>query len=132
MIDTLTNRLKDVETWLDARGRPAWIASMVLGFVVFWPLGLFLLAYMIWSKRMGCKSNRKAFWANRRTEHESTGNLAFDEYRAETLRRLEEEQTAFRGFMERLRRAKDQAEFERFMDDRRRGRDDSSDAEVVV
>ncbi|MFW5655271.1 MAG: DUF2852 domain-containing protein, partial [Roseicyclus sp.] len=40
------------EAWLDARGKAAWIAAMVLGFVLFWPIGLALLAYMIWSKRM--------------------------------------------------------------------------------
>ena len=38
--------------WLDDRGKGAWIAAMVLGFIVFWPVGLALLAYMIWSKRM--------------------------------------------------------------------------------
>jgi hypothetical protein len=40
------------EAWLDARGKGAWIAAMVLGFILFWPIGLALLAYMIWSKRM--------------------------------------------------------------------------------
>jgi len=42
------------ETWLDERGKPAWIAAMVLGFILFWPVGLALLAYMIWSNRMSC------------------------------------------------------------------------------
>ncbi len=50
----------------------------------------------------------------------SSGNAAFDEYRAETLRRLEEEQQEFKGFLERLRVAKDRAEFDAFMADRRR------------
>jgi Protein of unknown function (DUF2852) len=49
----------------------------------------------------------------------SSGNHAFDEYRAETLRRLEEEQKDFAGFLERLRFAKDKAEFDQFMADRR-------------
>ena len=40
------------ERWLDERGKGAWIAAMVLGFILFWPVGLALLAYMIWSKRM--------------------------------------------------------------------------------
>lgn len=39
---------------IDDIGRPAWIALMVLGFIVFWPLGLAILAYIIWSGRMGC------------------------------------------------------------------------------
>ena len=44
------------EHWLDERGKGAWIAAMVLGFIFFWPIGLALLAYMIWSKRMFSKS----------------------------------------------------------------------------
>ncbi len=49
----------------------------------------------------------------------SSGNRAFDEYRTETLRRLEEEQREFRDFLERLRHAKDKAEFDQFMAERR-------------
>ena len=49
----------------------------------------------------------------------SSGNRAFDEYRAETLRRLEDEQREFREFLERLRFAKDKTEFDQFMADRR-------------
>jgi hypothetical protein len=50
----------------------------------------------------------------------ATGNRAFDEYRAETLRRLEEEQREFIEFLDRLRHAKDKAEFDEFMAERRR------------
>jgi hypothetical protein len=49
----------------------------------------------------------------------SSGNRAFDEYRAETLRRLEDEQREFMEFLERLRQAKDKAEFDQFMAERR-------------
>lgn len=49
----------------------------------------------------------------------TSGNAAFDAYREETLKRLEEEQRAFGDFMERLKRARDQEEFERFMAERR-------------
>jgi hypothetical protein len=48
-----------------------------------------------------------------------SGNRAFDEYRAETLRRLEDEQREFKEFLQRLRHAKDKAEFDQFMADRR-------------
>ena len=48
----------------------------------------------------------------------TTGNAAFDEYREETLRRLEEEAQEFQTFMERLRKARDKAEFDQFMADR--------------
>jgi hypothetical protein len=40
------------EAWLDSKGKGAWIAAMVLGFVFFWPVGLALLFYMILSKLM--------------------------------------------------------------------------------
>ena len=49
----------------------------------------------------------------------SSGNRAFDEYRTETLRRLEEEQREFHDFLDRLRMAKDKSEFDQFMAERR-------------
>lgn len=118
------------EAWLDDRGKPAWIIAMVLGFVVFWPIGLALLAYMIWSKRMFGRS-----CAHRGHHHDhhrsmgdfaraggfrSTGNAAFDTYKAETLRRLQDEQEAFEAFLDRLRTAKDKTEFDAFMSERAR------------
>ena len=45
----------------------------------------------------------------------SSGNRAFDEYRMETLRRLEDEQEEFKSFLDRLRHAKDKEEFDSFM-----------------
>lgn len=119
------------ESWLDARGKPAWIAAMVLGFIAFWPLGLAILAYMIWSKRMfakSCRSHRAR--VSPFTAMRSSGNTAFDAYKAETLRRLEDEQRAFESFLERLRDAKDKAEFDQFMDDRAaKAREAGNDAE---
>jgi hypothetical protein len=49
----------------------------------------------------------------------SSGNRAFDDYRSETLKRLEEEQREFKEFLARLRFAKDRAEFDQFMAERR-------------
>ncbi len=49
----------------------------------------------------------------------SSGNSAFDDYRQETLKRLEEEQREFKEFLERLRFAKDRSEFDQFMAARR-------------
>jgi uncharacterized protein DUF2852 len=126
---------------LDELGRPAWIVLMILGFWFWWPLGLATLAFIIGSGRMSCwnhhgmdhwqrkmarlqekmdrmrgnMSARGDWWASPR----SSGNRAFDEYRAETLRRLEEEQREFRDFLDRLRHAKDKAEFDQFMAERR-------------
>jgi hypothetical protein len=110
--------LKQAEAMLDEWGKGAWIAAMILGFVLAWPLGLAILAYMIWSGRMFCCRPRRQRHAERARP---TGNAAFDDYRAETLRRLEEEQSAFEGFLDRLRRAKDQAEFDQFMAERGNG-----------
>lgn len=106
---------------LDDYGKPAWIALMVAGFVVFWPIGLAILGYMMWSGRMGCfKRSRGQWWKAQST---SSGNTAFDDYKAETLRRLEEEQQEFQDFLEQLRKAKDKAEFDQFMSRRRNGPD---------
>jgi hypothetical protein len=116
----IADGLARAEAKLDDWGRGAWIALMVLGFIVFWPLGLILLGYMIWSGRMGCSRNR-SHWSGWSRTARGTGNSAFDEYREQTLRRLEEEQAAFEEFLGRLRKAKDKAEFDQFMDDRKRG-----------
>lgn len=107
------------ESWLDEKGPGAWIAAMALGFILFWPVGLALLFYMIWSKRMFSSCSRKS--ATLRTDVNTmrpSGNSAFDAYKSDTLRRLEEEQHQFEAFLERLRDAKDKAEFDQFMNDR--------------
>lgn len=114
------------EAWLDARGRKAWIAAMVLGFIFFWPVGLALLAYMIWGKQMFSKScghhrdrAHDHHWG-RHAYRSTSGNTAFDAYKAEALRRLEDEQEAFEAFLQRLRNSKDKSEFDTFMDERAR------------
>ncbi len=114
---------------MDEMGKPAWIGLLVLTFVIAWPVGLALLAYLIWSGRMGCSGHGRWHGQNERMERwrenwrrgwgGSSGNAAFDEYRAETLKRLEEEEKEFRDFLHRLRKAKDKAEFDQFMADRR-------------
>lgn len=111
------------EDWLDDRGKGAWIALMVLAFIFVWPVGLAILAYMIWSKRMfsrngGCAARRHAHHMGYPRAWASSGNSAFDAYKAETLKRLEDEQAAFESFLQRLREAKDKQEFDAFMDDR--------------
>ena len=112
------------EVWLDDRGKKAWIAATILGLIFVWPVGLALLAYMIWSKRMFNRSHCD-HRSDRRSRHmaymraaTSSGNTAFDSYKADMLRRLETEQTAFETFLQRLREAKDKSEFDAFMEDR--------------
>ncbi|MFV0300351.1 MAG: DUF2852 domain-containing protein [Paracoccus sp. (in: a-proteobacteria)] len=101
--------------WLDERGKPAWIVAMILGFVAFWPVGLAILGYLIWSKRMF--GNRSCAMRSHRSSPSAapTGNVAFDAYREETLKRLEDEHREFLDFLAKLREAKDKAEFDQFM-----------------
>ena len=146
------NILTRTEDWLDERGRKAWIIAMILGFIVFWPIGLALLAYMIWGKRMftsscntenrhenrrdrwAAKIDRKFAMAQRRGAYGmasgSSGNAAFDTYKTDMLRRLEEEQTAFEAFLQRLRDSKDKSEFDAFMEDRARKTAPVTDADT--
>lgn len=123
--------LRRSERWLDERGKPAWIIATVLGFVFFWPIGLAILAYMIWSKRMfngSCASRTR----HAHTAFKTSGNTAFDAYKAETLRRLQDEQDAFEAFLGRLRDAKDKAEFDQFMNEQsRKSKRDDVDGETV-
>jgi len=125
--------------------KPQWgpltIALMVLGFVLWWPLGLAMLAYILWGEMFGGSAekaqgfvNRSRAWADKscgpgrhsfRGFGNSSGNAAFDDYRSEQLRRLEEERKrldeevhAFHEYMRNLRMAKDREEFDRFMRDR--------------
>lgn len=119
------------EAWLDDKGKGAWIAAMVLGFIFIWPVGLALLAYIIWSKRMfsrsSCAQNRLSrHWGHAHSyAGKPSGNAAFDAYKTDMLRRLEDEQTAFEAFLQRLRDAKDKSEFDSFMDDRARANRDT-------
>ncbi len=123
------------ETWLDDKGKGAWIAAMVLGFIFFWPVGLALLMYMIWSKRMfsgkSCARHNGSFSTRSFGAHRTTGNAAFDAYKADTLSRLEEEQNNFEAFLERLREAKDKSEFDQFMEERAKRTDDAADEPSV-
>jgi hypothetical protein len=108
---------------LDDYGKPAWITLMIVGFIVFWPIGLGILFYLMWSGRMGCKSRNwkglsEGRWNRAHKAFRSTGNNAFDEYRDETLSRLQREADEFKTFMERLRAARDKAEFDQFIAER--------------
>src|SRR6516164_274656 len=39
---------------LDEIGKPAWVGLTVVSFILFWPLGLVVLGYLIGSGRMAC------------------------------------------------------------------------------
>ena len=132
---------------LDDFGTAAWIGLTVLSFLVWWPLGLIVLGFLLGSGRIMCWTEGTGVRWQRRfdrmqrhmermqraaerwgcgartNERQATGNRAFDAYRAETLRRLEEEQREFMEFLDRLRHARDKAEFDQFMAERRRPQD---------
>ena len=120
--------------------RPAWtpatIAMMIIGFMIFWPLGLAMLAYILWGDRLDTMKtdiNRatdnmsdrvsKTFCGGRNpSRHSRTGNVAFDDWRememerlAEERRKLDEMRNEFDDYLRELRRAKDQEEFDSFM-----------------
>jgi hypothetical protein len=124
-----------------ARWTPVELLAMVLGFIVFWPIGLAVLAFKFWQRKTGYPGDlgtaaqekwreaRSAFhgsWGGSGYAGRGTGNLAFDEWRAAEIARLEEERRKleeahkeFAAFVENIRRAKDREEFDRFMNERR-------------
>lgn len=114
--------------------RPAWtpvtIAMMIFGFIIAWPLGLAVIAYIIWGDRLDAfkadvsRATDKASAAFSKTGFASgrSGNAAFDDWRETELQRLHEERLRLDGmraefddYARELRRAKDQKEFEAFM-----------------
>jgi hypothetical protein len=125
------------------------IVAMVLGFIVFWPIGLAILGFKIWQRKAGYPGDlqtvaqgkwqeaRSAMWSGpwqgRRGfqgfhgfQSSSTGNSAFDDWKAGEIARLEEERRKlqeahreFSTFVDNIRRSKDREEFERFMSERR-------------
>ncbi|QBR72017.1 hypothetical protein CU048_12905 [Beijerinckiaceae bacterium] len=132
--------------WHGEPWKPVEILAMVLGFIVFWPIGLAVIGWKFWQKKTGYPGDIVAFgqekWRNRGNwgtgsgrwgvnnwsaagfGMSSTGNRAFDEWRAAELARLEEErqklvaaEREFAEFMENLRHARDREEFERFMNE---------------
>ena len=136
---------------MDDGGKAAWILATVLGFWVFWPIGIALVLFLAVTGRLRAwRRERWGRWYNMANGPQGaapegrgwasggcgmgwgrwnqapqqgpvSGNRAFDEYRSETLRRLEDEQKEFVDYLERLRQAKDKSEFDQFMADRRRG-----------
>ena len=135
--------------WANARWRRAggmrWtpfeVIAMVLGFIVFWPIGLAILGYKAWQRRSG-GPDLQTFATNKMQDARtmmasnsswasswgcggaaksassfyspSTGNVAFDEWRKAELARLDEE-----------RRKLDEArrEFSEYVEELRRAKD---------
>jgi hypothetical protein len=121
---------------------------LVLGLVWWFPVGLIILAAFVLSRMIGCWSRPqfaggfapgpwqgargwdggRGRWESRTADRAERGcgrrqsssdNRAFDEYRSDTLRRLEDEEREFKEFLQRLRAAKDRAELDQFLNERR-------------
>jgi hypothetical protein len=124
-------------SWAKSRWSEWEIAAIVLGFVIFWPVGLIALFWkLIKGELWPGSASGGAPWANWRGFDTAkwrwqeglgshSGNSAFEAYKAQELEKLEqlrrkliEEQKAFGEFVERLKRVKDQEEFDRFMAER--------------
>ncbi|BBU60961.1 hypothetical protein MSC49_08960 [Methylosinus sp. C49] len=129
--------------------KPLELLAMVLGFIVFWPIGLAIVLFKVWQRKMGYEGDLFAFAQERAADVQarwkdatgqpgptggwrgpgfmrSSGNVAFDDWRESELARLEEErrklaeaEREFAEHIEELRRARDRAEFESFMRARR-------------
>jgi len=111
----------------------------VLGFMIFWPIGLAVFVYKMWQRRSGAEDLQSfvtAKWNDARASWRQpsgwgwspvgTGNVAFDQWKAAELERLEAERRKledaareFAEFLDNVRHAKDREEFERFMAERR-------------
>ena len=105
------------------------IVAMVIGFVLFWPLGLFML-YWIFKGRDVTDLRRhlvekwNRFKGNDATEASGTDNQVFNEYQQTQFDRIreikdeiKERARRFTDFRSDAKRRADEEEFRRFMDD---------------
>ena len=111
------------------------IAAMVLGFIIFWPLGLFILFWVMSGRNVKeLPQGIRDTWA-RMTGHWNNGNgvystgsndnVVFNEYQdaqydriREIREEIKERTRRFREFRANAKRRADEEEFSRFMNDR--------------
>lgn len=113
-----------------AATHPGWIIAMVGAFIVWWPLGLLILAYILWSGSLGRVNGQwwaraKSLWPFPGWPLGDSGNRAFEEHRKATLDKLEaekqklaNEERAFTIYVDKLRTARDRQQFEDFIKQR--------------
>jgi len=95
---------------------PLGILAVVLGFIVWWPLGLAAIAYILWSDDLRREWQTQPH--RRPRTNRASGSDAFDACRRDTLNRMDDEQRDFAAYVERLRKAREREEFDRFMNER--------------
>ncbi len=104
------------------------IAAMVLGFVFFWPIGLFILWWIISGRNVRDLPEKiREQWASFKggnSRHTRSENVVFDEFQQtqydriyEIKEEIKERSKRFRNFREDAKRRADEEEFNRFMSD---------------
>ena len=93
---------------LESIGKPVWLVLMILGFMWFWPIGLAIFVYLVWSYGSFTQGFpwQFSFW--------TSGNSAFDNHYKEAIAALETEKKEFSDFVKEKLSEKDQAEFAEF------------------
>ncbi|AVO45563.1 DUF2852 domain-containing protein [Phreatobacter cathodiphilus] len=109
----------------ERRWHPVELAAMIVGFVLFWPIGLAILAWKKWMGNAPRGRGRGRDGMHALAGPADTGNVAFEDYKRQELERLEAErrrlfeaQDEFAAYLERLKRSRDRAEFDQFMAER--------------
>lgn len=128
-------------TWSCTVDRAWVIPAMVFGYIIWWPLGLALTFYMVFGDRWFSEpynqfkawhddhhAGRGAPFTHPGARAARSGNQAFDSYRDDVLKRLEDEREEFEAFLARLRQARDKAEFDEFLSDQARRKSGESEA----
>jgi len=113
-----------------------YIAATVVAFLVFWPIGLLMLAWALWHRQIRASSWWQSLRGVRAPTMDDFGafarrrpsNEALAEYLAREQQRLREEQQklddlvkAFEAFKEAERKSNDQRDFENFLRSREGG-----------
>ena len=122
--------------------RPAWTPvtigiTVALFMVGAWPFALAMMAYIIWGDRLDAfKADANRFTDTLFGQFKRptpagfgrSGNVAFDDWRQDEMKRLDEErrklaemEREFEAYQRELRRAKDREEFDAFLRTRREG-----------
>ena len=105
------------------------IAVIIAGFILFWPVGLFLLVWVLMDRELrelpGIIEGlfcRLRSWMRQQNVRVGSGNRVFDEFQQtqydrinEIKMEIRERDNAFREFKEEQDRAFEQQQFERFM-----------------
>ena len=108
------------------RWTPLGIFAVVAAFIVWWPLGLAAIGYILWGGSIdgliddATRKFREVFGATPAAPAH-TASEPFDVYRDATLSRLEAEQARRAEDLRRLREAPDRATFERVLSEISRG-----------